>query len=118
MSERTSAGSAAEVIAHLRYKPGWSFKLGGPGRRYLCAFVTAADSLRPERERTTQHLFELPDLSGRALIRWIFDQLLLAERHESAEFFEVDGHRPFWPHHQDEGSPHDLVERWESTPWD
>lgn len=45
------------------------------------------------------------------LIRWAFDQLLLVERHEAGEFFTVDGARPFFPHHQLEGSPYVLVDR-------
>ena len=42
---------------------------------------------------------------------------LQAELHEAGEFFELGGHRPFFPNHQDEGSPYERVERWESTPW-
>jgi hypothetical protein len=105
------------IVAHLRYKPGWVFKIGGPLGRYLCVFATTPDSTNPTRTRTTQHMFEAPQLEGRDLVRWVFDRILDAERHEVGEFFTIDGHRPFFPHHQDEGSPYEHVERWEHTPW-
>jgi len=104
-----------EVVASLSYKPGWTFKLGGPKARYLCVFATTSDSNNPARERTTQHMFEVPEVEGPAdQLRWIFARLLDVERHEAAEFFAVSGHRPFYPNHQDEGSPYAHVERWEN----
>lgn len=100
-------------VDRLSYKPGWRFKRGGPGGRFLCVFATTPDSLHPARERTTQHMFEIPDgLDDRGFCRWVFDCLLQAERHEAAEFFQVDGVRPFWPNHQDEGDPYAHVEHW------
>lgn len=106
------------LLAAISYKPGWTFKIAGPGNRYWCVFARTPDSLRPETERTTQHQFEIPEaLNARDLLRWAFEHLLLAELHEAGEFFTVDGHRPFFPHHQDQGSPYERVERWESTPW-
>jgi hypothetical protein len=106
----------AGLVATITYKPGWAFRLGGPGNRYLCVQATTPDSTQPERARTTQHMFELPQIDDpRSFYRWAFDQLLLAELHEAGEFFTVSGHRPYFPHHQDEGSPYELVERWETT---
>lgn len=105
---------AARLVAGISYKPGWTFKLGGPLGRYLCVFATTPDSQQPSRQRTTQHMFELPDVTGRELVRWVFDRLLLCELHEAGEFFTVDGSRPFYPHHQDEGSPYELVDRTEA----
>ena len=102
------------LVAGLRYKPGWVFKIGGPGNTLLCVFATTPDSQHPTRQRTTQHQFPLPDLSGLELVRWVFDQLILVELHEAGEFFQIDGRRPFFPHHQDEGSPYEHVERWET----
>lgn len=97
----------------LAYKPGWRFRIGGPGNRFLCVTATTLDSLSPDRERSTQHMFEIPcGLGRRDFARWVFDRLLDAERHEAAEFFQFEGNRPFWPNHQDEGSPYEHVERW------
>lgn len=108
----------AGLVAGLRYKPGWSFKIGGPLGSLLCIYADTADSQDPARRRTTQHQFEIPDfeLDGRTPVRWVFDCLLLCELHEAGEFFEADGGRPFYPHHQDEGSPYELVDRSE-PPW-
>lgn len=106
------AGPAGVAALHLAYKPGWTFKVAGPLGKFLCVYATTPDSLNPSRTRTTQHQFEIPDIAGRDLVRWVFGCLLQAEQHEAGEFFTVDGHRPFFPHHQDEGSPYELVERW------
>ena len=108
----------AAMVASIRYKPGWVFKIGGPRGRYLCVFATTPDSHRPERSRTTQHMFEIPEdlVDDDRFVRWVFDQLLLCELHEAGEFFEVAGRRPFYPHHQDEGSPYELVERSKEKP--
>lgn len=105
--------SPATVIESVTYKPGWVFKVGGPLRSMLCIFTTTPDSNNPTRTRTTQHQFPLPDLSGRELVRWVYDRILDVERHETGEFFRVDGFRPFFPNHQDEGSPYEHVERWD-----
>lgn len=108
------------LVEHVTYKPGWRFKIGGPGRRFVCVFARTPDSLAPACERVTQHMFEIPDIDDPpGFYRWLFDRLLDAERHEAAEFFRVGGAAPFWPNHQDEGSPYAHVERhiaWPCTP--
>lgn len=102
------------MIERVGYKPGWTFKRGGPGGRFMCVFARTPDSLAPARERVTQHMFEVPDgLDGRGFARWVLDCVLLAERHEACEFLSFDGVRPFWPNHQDEGDPYEHVEHWE-----
>lgn len=114
MTDEAPAGPTAEdprtFVATLAYKPGWTFKIGGPLGRYLCVLARTADSQAPGRERTTQHMFELPDqpVDG---ARWLLDRLLECEQHEACEFFAVAGRRPFYPNHQDEGSPYELVDR-------
>jgi len=117
-SVAASATIAATLVPTLAYKPGWTFKIGGPGRQFLCVFARTTDSQNPATERTTQHMFPLPAVTdAREFLRWVFEQLLLAELHEAGEFFSAGGHCPFFPHHQDEGSPYERVERWETTPW-
>lgn len=101
------------LVASIRYKPGWSFKVAGPRGRLLCVFARTPDSADPSRERVTQHQFPLPDLDPPDFFRWVFRCLLLCEQHEAGEFFAVDGFRPHFPHHQDEGSPYELVDRWD-----
>jgi hypothetical protein len=103
--------------ARLSYKPGWSFKIAGPLGRYLCVYADTVDSQNRSQRRLTQHQFEMPAggfADDRQAARWVLDKLLLCEQHETCEFFTVDGDAPFMPHHQDEGSPYELVERWET----
>lgn len=104
----------ASLVPSLAYKPGWTFKKAGPGGRFLCVFATTPDSFAPERQRTTQHMFEIPELPDRrSALRWVFDRLMDCELHECGEFFRAGDFRPFFPNHQDEGSPYVLVERQE-----
>jgi hypothetical protein len=112
----TDGGGRVQALPPLAYKPGWNFKLGGPHNRYLCIFATTPDSSDVSRSRCTQHMFELPSepTTDRAFARWVFDCLLLCELHEAGEFFTVDGVKPFYPNHADEGSPYELVDRWET----
>jgi hypothetical protein len=107
-------------VTRLSYKPGWSFKIGGPDSGFLCIMATTPDSGQPEQCRTTQHMFRLPDLVTDApgFVRWVFDCLLLCEQHEAGEFFQVGDVRPFFPHHGDGGSPYDIVDRSEHITWD
>jgi hypothetical protein len=89
--------------------------MGGPGGRFLCIMAVTDNSTDPSRRRATQHMFAVPDQLepySRDWVRWVYARLLDAERHEAAEFFRVDGAAPFYPYHQDEGSPYEHVERW------
>lgn len=108
--------SLAGFVASIAYKPGWRFKLAGPGGRWLCIYAETIDSQAQHTTRTTQHQFEFPDPlpDHRALCRWVLDRLMDAERHECGEFLTFSGFAPFFPNHQDEGSPYEHVERWES----
>lgn len=100
-------------VADLAYKPGWRFRLGGPGNTMLCVYSHTPDSWNPGRSRFTQHQFTIPP--DGMTERWVLDRLLEIEQHEACEFFQVGKHRPFYPNHQDEGSPYELVERQEPT---
>lgn len=104
----------AELAPRLNYKPGWAFKAGGPDGQYLCVMVASLDSSNPSNYRNTQHMREVPGgLGPMALARWVFAFVLDIERHEAGEFFAVEGHKPFFPNHQDEGDPYAYVERWD-----
>jgi hypothetical protein len=106
---------AARLVALVSYKPGWRFKVAGPEGRYLCVYAETPNSHHPSQPRLTQHTFPLPDDCDdeRQFFRWVFDRLLLVEQHEAGEFFKVGEFRPFYPHHQDEGSPYVVVDRWD-----
>lgn len=96
-------GAYGSLVAELGYKPGWRFRLGGPGNRFLCIFATTPDSSAPAFTRTTQHMREIPEGLDRAgFARWVYAFLLDAERHELGEFLSIGGIRPFMPGHGDD----------------
>jgi hypothetical protein len=43
-----------------------------------------------------------------AWIRWVFDQILLVERHEAMEFYSVAGEKPFFPAHGPGRNPYTV----------
>ena len=113
----TEVCSPVDVTPSLGYKPGWTFKLAvRADGDWLCIRAVTVDSNNRTNTRATGHMFKLPEepMTLRQFARWAFDRCLLCELHEAGEFFSVDGFRPFFPNHQDEGSPYELVERWES----
>lgn len=98
----------------LRYRPGWRFRPGGPDRAMLCVHAVTQDSLQPQHERRTIHMWDVPAVchdDQRAFCRWVFERLLDVERHEAAEWFGVGELRPYWPAHGD-GDPYEHRERW------
>ena len=112
------------IMASIRYKSGWSIRLGGPARAYLCATSLNPNSTPPHDPIRTGHMFALPrhlllgdprDLAvRRALIRWVFAQLLLAEQHEAGEWFSWEGRRVYFPGHQGD-NPYTIRECWTGT---
>lgn len=85
-------------LPDIDYRPGWRFRLGGPGNRSLCVFAVTADTLHPNRMRTTQHMRELPPADV-DFAEWLLDFVCAIEWHEAAEWLQIDGERPFWPGH-------------------
>ncbi len=106
------------LVKALRYRQGWSFSLDSEYDRgqncvglTLNIYVVAADSYS-DRSIRVQHLMPVPAAAynEKSWRRWLFEQILLVERHEAAEFFEVDGKKPFAPHHQDGNDPYTIFE--------
>ncbi len=42
--------------------------------------------------------------------RWLFDQILLVERHETMEFFTIDEEKPYSPNHGPGNDPYIVAE--------
>lgn len=106
------------IVDSLKYRKGWSFSLDedydrGQGCTGLTfnIFVQADDSYA-ERVTRVQHLMPVPAAAynAKAWRRWVFEQILLVERHEAAEFFELDGKKPFAPHHLPGNDPYTVFE--------
>jgi hypothetical protein len=58
-----------------------------------------------------QHSMPVPPAAfdRRSWQRWLLDQVLLVERHEACEFFQIDGKRPYAPLHQPGSDPYMIV---------
>lgn len=106
------------LIERLDYK-GWTFDLvnrdRGQGSRGLTLdiFPVCQDSYNPGRGLNVVHHMLVPpavynEVSWR---RWLFEQVLLVERHEACEFFKIDGKRPYAPHHGPGNDPYVVFER-------
>jgi hypothetical protein len=85
----------AEMVRTLRYKPGWCFTLNditrGQGSLGLTLIINihTVDSYNPEQHISVNHYMPVPPAAYdyRSWRRWLFDQILLVERHEACEFF-------------------------------
>lgn len=119
----------AGLLRQLRYKAGWHFELRdidrGQGSAGLTLIITlhTPDSYHPEHEISVAHYFPVPPAAydGRSWRRWLFDRILLVERHEAMEFFalavtsDIDGFtydpvRPFAPSHGPGNDPYMIRE--------
>jgi hypothetical protein len=123
----------ADLVAKLRYKPGWRFNIAdldrGQGSKGLTLTIeiTGPDSYHPEQRITVMHYMLVPPAAydERSWTRWLFDQVLLVERHEAMEFFQIihladylgqDGNqydqieRPYAPSHGPGNDPYMVRE--------
>lgn len=97
----------AELVAKLSYKPGWTFELQELKRRWgsegltLCIGANVPNSLSPGESVGILHLMPVPPSAWdkESWTRWLLDQILLVERHESMEFFQIGEKRPYFPEH-------------------
>jgi hypothetical protein len=104
----------AQLVATVRYRPGWVFALQdinrGQGSHGLTLTINARvpDSYHPERETIVAHYMPVPPAAydRRSWQRWLFEQCQLVDRHEACEFFEVDGVRPYAPSHGEGNDPY------------
>lgn len=96
-----------ELVTQCTYRPGWQFWLSendrGQGSQglTLTVLVVGLNSYPPHDPIRVRHLFPVPPAAyNRASWQhWLFDQLLLVERHECMEWYTIDGVKPFAPNH-------------------
>jgi hypothetical protein len=98
----------ANLVDRIRYRAGWLFALRdidrGQGSVGLTLIITTlgTNSYHPEEtDYRVNHYMIVPAAAydERSWRRWIFEQLLLVERHEAMEFFQVGDDKPFAPSH-------------------
>lgn len=90
----------ARLVASLGYKKGWTFRLAdldrgqGSAGLTLVINITGPNSYRPWETISVNHYMPVPPAAFdmRSWRRWLFDQVLLVERHEACEFllFHID----------------------------
>jgi hypothetical protein len=108
-----------DLVEQLDYK-GWEVYLTdldrGQGSAGLTLVITreGPDTYHPERVIRVNHYMPVPPAAYTVASwqRWLFEQFLLVERHEAAEFFTISGNRPFAPNHgfgEDPYTIHDLT---------
>ncbi len=108
----------ASLVEQLEYKAGWRFSLEdinrGQGSEGLTLIIhlTTKDSYNPDTTFQVVHYMIVPSASYNEASwkRWLFDQILLVERHEACEYFKIDGHRPYAPHHGPGFDPYQVFE--------
>jgi hypothetical protein len=95
-----------DLVARLDYK-GWQVHLAdldrGQGSKGLTLVITreGPDTYHPDKTIRVNHYMPVPPAAFNAgsWQRWLFEQFLLVETHECAEYFKISGERPFQPNH-------------------
>lgn len=105
-----------DLVRNLEYRPGWKFSLEhvdrGQGSEGLTFKVLSLgyDTYHPDRGETygVWHYMPVPPAAydRRSWQHWLLDQLILIERHETCEFFQIGDERPFAPHHGPGNDPY------------
>lgn len=106
------------LVADLTYKKGWHFYLAHEDRGQdsvgltLNITITTPNTYHPEEVIRVRHLMIVPPAAydERSWRRWLFDQILLVEQHEAAEFFQIGNTRPLAPLHGPGNSPYLICE--------
>ncbi len=98
----------AGLVGRLGYRAGWRFTLSdldrGQGSAGLTLVITTLGVNSYHRDETdyrVNHYMPVPPAAydERSWQHWLLEQLLLVERHEAMEFFEIDGDKPYAPSH-------------------
>lgn len=107
-----------ELVEKAVHRTGWDFYLrhldrgqGSVGLT-LVINITGPDSYHPQRMISVNHYFPVPPAAYdvRSWRRWLFEQILLVERHEAMEWFRIDGERPYAPSHGPGNDPYLIRE--------
>jgi len=77
----------------------------------LAITLTSPDSDEPRRMISVTHHLTVPPYEVMPWKRWVLEQILLVERHEACEFYQIGGDRPFYPDHGPGANPYQLRER-------
>ena len=107
-----------DLVKKTKYRPDWEFSLvsrdRGQGSKglTLSILILCEDTYNPGQEMRVVHYFIVPAASfnEQSWRRWLFERILEVERHEAAEFFQIDGVRPYAPNHGPGHDPYIIFE--------
>lgn len=123
----------ADLVADLKYRPGWHFELkdierdhagvhegaaggltfiGVTGTQWSNGYEGAMDAYHPDRPRPVYFYFPVPAATydERSWRRWLFDRLIDVETHEAMEYFQIGNERPYSPSHGPGNDPYMIRE--------
>lgn len=105
-----------DLVSRLSYRPGWAFKLAhidrGQDSEGLTLIITTKgyDSYNPDLGQgyRVNHYMLVPPAAydERSWRNWLFEQLLLVEKHECMEFSRIDGKPVVPPAHGPGNDPY------------
>lgn len=108
-----------ELVANAEYRPGWYLKLEDLDRGQgscgltLCIYSLGYDTYNPDKGQTYRvvHYFPVPPASynEESWKRWLLQCLIDVETHEACEFLQINGTRPFAPHHGPGWNPYIIL---------
>ncbi len=106
------------LVDGLKYRPGWRFTLEhvdrgqGSAGLTLNILISCVDTYHPERQMRVHHYMPVPPAAydERSWRRWLLEQIILVERHEACQFFQINGERPYAPHHGPGNDPYIVFE--------
>lgn len=107
-----------DLVHALSYKEQWHFALehldrgqGSVGLTLIIT-ITTPNSYNTAQTRRVAHYMIVPAAAfdRRSWQRWLLDQILLVERHEACEFFEIGGAKPYAPSHGPGNDPYLIRE--------
>jgi hypothetical protein len=107
------------LLARLKYKEGWTFTLvdidrdqGSEGLT-LVINIRCRDTYDTSRLMSVNHYMIVPPAAydERSWCRWLLDQVLLVEQHESCEFFQIGPVRPYAPNHAPGNNPYTIFDQ-------
>lgn len=107
------------LVKTCQFRPGWSIALypdydRGQGSRGLTVSVVVdtVNSYEPHEAMRVNHLFPVPPAAydARSWQRWLFERLREVDSHEAAEFYTVDGVKPYAPSHGPGNDPYLIRE--------
>lgn len=106
------------LVDQITYKDGWRFYLENADRGQGCQGLTLViiihtrDTYHPDRFLNVSHGMPVPPAAydERSWRRWLFEQILLVERHEACEFFQIAGERTYAPSHGPGNDPYLIRE--------